>query len=797
MPSQGPTTHTPPAPAWPTVADDAPVLFLLDASSALERRRLVQWIEETRPAGRAPEHDSWTQIPPSRRRRASTHPPAELEAALATQDDPLLVPLRIAWLPGLKDGERQVRLTDVLSFGDPRDPGPLRQRWVAMRFKDRVRVVQGEPAHARELRERWADACRTDTGATTGLAEFVSAQAQLALERSERRLRGNRYKVPRLVGEQILSSPAFRGGLSRIAQQTGRSEADVSREAGRILKEIKATHSPFVIDIASHLIKWMYTQGYAESLEYDREQLAGIASLAQRNPVVFLPTHKSNLDHLVLQFMLHENGLPPNHTAGGINMNFFPVGPIVRRSGVFFIRRTFKDNELYKHVLGSYIDYLVEKRFSLEWYIEGGRSRSGKLLPPRFGLLAYVVDAYRRGKSDDVHLIPISVAYDQIQDLGSYVNEQLGKQKEKESLGWFIGVIRGLRKRYGKVHIRFGEPMSLRAALGPPDPSSLPDPDERNVELQKLAFEVSVRINRATPITPTAMLTMVLLGAGDRASTLEEIRVRMRNSLTYAEERKLPVSADFHDLETDAGVLRTLDELIENDVVSRYDGGPDAVYRIGPDQQLAAAYYRNTIVHYFVNEAIVELAVLRAAEMETDDPVESFWDEAFRLRDLLKFEFFFAEKDIFRAELRAEIERISRTWEDDLREGNARQLTVQLRPYMAHRALRPFLEAYQVVADRLQICDPDKPFNEPIFVPGCLGLGSQYLLQGHIHSASSISKALFETALKLARNRGLLEGSGEELAARRHAFSEEIHDVLRRVDAIEALAASRRAGLIA
>ena len=548
MPSQVPSTHAPPAPAWPDVADDAPILFLLDASSAFERRRLVAWIDENRPAGRAPEHDACVDIPPSRR-RSGGKPSAELEAALATDEDPLCVPLRIAWLPGMKDGERRVRLADLLTFGDPRDPGALRQRWIAMRFAERVRVVQGKPARARELRDRWTNACRTDAGATTGLAEFVASQAKLALERSERRLRGNRYKVPKLVNEQILSSPAFRGGLVRIAHQTGRTEADVAREAARILKEIAATHSPFVIDIAAHLIKLLYTQGYAESIEYDREQLSGIASLAQRNPVVFLPTHKSNLDHLVLQSMLHENGLPPNHTAGGINMNFFPVGPIVRRSGVFFIRRSFKDDALYKHVLGSYIDYLVEKRFSLEWYIEGGRSRSGKLLPPRFGLLAYVVDAYRRGKSDDVHLIPISVAYDQIQDVGSYVAEQQGKAKEKEGFGWFLGFIRGLRRRYGKVHIRFGEPLSLRAALGPPDPESPPDPDEQGLDLQKLAFEVSVRINRVTPLTPTSMVTLALLGSGDRALTLDEIERALANLVTYVRRRKLPVTEEI-DLDT-------------------------------------------------------------------------------------------------------------------------------------------------------------------------------------------------------------------------------------------------------
>ena len=170
-------------------------------------------------------------------------------------------------------------------------------------------------------------------------------------------------------------------------------------------------------------------------------------------------------------------------------MNFFPLGPLVRRSGVFFIRRSFKDNEVYKFVLRKYIDYLIEKRFSLEWYIEGGRSRSGKLLPPRFGLLAYVVDAYRRGKSDDVLLLPVSIAYDQISDVGDYAAEQRGAAKERESFGWFLRVIRRLGNQYGDVHLRFGEPISLQKALGPPDPAAEPHPDEESLALQKLAFE--------------------------------------------------------------------------------------------------------------------------------------------------------------------------------------------------------------------------------------------------------------------------------------------------------------------
>ena len=231
--------------------------------------------------------------------------------------------------------------------------------------------------------------------------------------------------------------------------------------------------------------------------------------------MVFLPTHKSNLDHAILQFMLYDNGSPPNHTAGGINMNFFPVGPLFRRTGVFFIRRSFKDNPVYKFVLRQYVDFLVEKRFSLEWYIEGGRSRSGKLLPPRFGMLAYVVDAWRRGRADDVLLVPVSIAYDQISDVGDYSHEARGGAKQKEGLGWFVHLLRSLKRRYGNIHVRFGEPVSLRGDARPARmPSASNDSDEKNLPVQKLAFEVCHRINGVTPITPNAAICLALLGAG-------------------------------------------------------------------------------------------------------------------------------------------------------------------------------------------------------------------------------------------------------------------------------------------
>jgi glycerol-3-phosphate O-acyltransferase len=782
-------------PAWPHL-EGRRVVFLVDACSELEARLLQAWIERNRPESVAAGDYETIRIPPTRRRRSRASL-SRLDDCLASAQDVMLAPLRVAWLPRKRGGERAVRMVDLLRLGDPRDPGPLRQSWLLRAQRDRCRIVAGEPAPMSELRERWQRASGSDPSQTTGLAEFVARQASLALERGERRLRGNRYKVPRLVHQDILGQPSFRGGITQLSQELGRRRRDVENDASRYLREIAATHSPFVIDLAANLIRGLYTLGYGEALHYDRKELRRVKSLSERYPVVFLPSHKSNLDHLVLQYALHEQGHAPNHTAGGINMNFFPVGPIVRRSGVFFIRRSFKDNPVYKFVLHAYIDFLIEKRFSLEWYIEGGRSRSGKLLPPRFGLLAYVVDAFRRGKTDDVMLIPTSIAYDQIQDVGSYAAEQQGLPKQKESFGWFLGVVRRLHRRYGDIHMRFGEPVALSKVLGRAEPGAEPSDDIESLAVQKLAFEVAARINRVTPITPASLVTLSLLGVGDQALTMDEIRASLDRLVGYVRQRELPHTLELDQLDDEAAVKRALDALADNDVVSRFSEGPEDIYRIGPDEQIEAAYYANTVIHFFVNPAIAELALLRAAEHD-GDRVESFWDGVMRLRDLLKFEFFFSEKDIFRGEIAQELALVDGGFERILREGpdSIQDLLRSFRPFHSHRVLRPFFAAYGLVMDHMEQLDPDEPIDHARCVDRCMRLGKQYLLQRRIHSAASVSQVLIQTALQLAENQDLLVAGAPELRERRREFAEEIRDVLRRIDAVDALAAARRARLI-
>ena len=150
----------------------------------------------------------------------------------------------------------------------------------------------------------------------------------------------------------------------------------------------------------------------------------------ERHPGILLWSHRSNLDNLVLTAAMQEKGLPPAHIFAGINMAFGPMGAILRRAGVIFIRRSTSDDPLYKYVLKEYVGYVLEKRFNLSWSIEGTRSRTGKMLPPRLGLLSYAADAYLQGRVDDIVLLPVSITFDQLHEIAEYADYARGGAEE-------------------------------------------------------------------------------------------------------------------------------------------------------------------------------------------------------------------------------------------------------------------------------------------------------------------------------------------------------------------------------
>lgn len=764
-------SHT--GPAWPANGS-GPLVFLASTAGPVEREMLEEWIEASAPGG----HDGHELIDLAR---------PELEARLERGDDPVLAPLSVAWLPRERHGVRQARMADLLSLRNPRRPTVPGQRRIRRSSPDRGRVVLGEPASLDDLRRR-----REQSGGSS-LAEFVRRQATLALERAERAVIGMQYKVPRLVYEEITDSARFRDGIEELAERLELSPEEAERRAQEALHQLVASQSRRAIDL------WGEVGGYfarAYNVEVDDSRMEELLRLGRRHTLVFLPSHRSYLDPLVLRPVLLEHGLPPNHVLGGLNVSFWPIGPLTKRSGYVFIRRSFSDDEVYKWTLREYFGYLVRKRFNLEWYIEGGRSRTGKLRPPRYGLLNYLAEAFEEWSADaerrsagqssidrapDVYLVPVSIAYDQLHEVDAMADEARGAtEKRKEDLPWLIGYVRAQGSRRGSVHVSFGEPLSLR--------ESLASTDDHRLAVQKTAFEVSHRVNAVTPITASALVTLPLLGVEDRALTVGEIRSVLDPLLKYVRARGLPTAFELR-LDTEAGIMRALAPLCSSGVVSCYEGGTEPVYSIGAERHLVAAFYRNNAIHFFVERAIAELLAITAAEKGFDDPVADGRRESEALRDLLKFEFFFGEREQFRAALRAELELIDENWDAGPTDPDqVADVLAAARPRLAHRVLQPFLEAYLVTAERLAERPPHLAVDEDAFVAECLDIARQQRLRQRLASTESVSSELISTALKLARNRELLDPGGPELRTRREEFAAEIRTWVGRVRRVHDLA---------
>ncbi len=745
-----------------SVADEPTVVILADAQTDTERALISGWAATHHPAATV---------------MVSGDP--ALGERLRAADDPLVLPVRVTWLPRERDGGRQARAADLLALTNPHRPWAPLQARIARREPDRARVTAGEGARASELRTRF----RRLSGAQSddAFTAFVQREATVTVERSERALVGDRYKVPRLVAEQITASARFGTEVAKLADRLGRPAEDVMQDAEACLRELVAVQSRLAIDAFRLVMSPLHARAW--DVEVDVASLERLRELNRKHALVFLPSHRSYSDPLVLADVLAEHDFPRNHTLAGGNMSFWPIGPLGKRAGLVFIRRTFGDDAVYKLAVREYFGYLVAKRFNIEWYLEGGRTRTGKLRPPRFGLLRYLVRALEDDRAEDVILVPVSIVYDQLSEVGAMAEEQVGATKQGEGLRWLADYVRAQRHTIGGAQVRFGDAFSLRHAL-----------DEAGADglaLEKVAFRVLDGINRATPITSTSLVTFALLGSRDRAFTLEQVARVVAPLLDIVEERDIP--GPVQSLRREHGLRNTLGQLQSAGVVQCYDGGTEAVWSIVPGRHHVAAFYRNGVLHHFVNRAIVELAMLKlAGSGAQEDPVETAWEDALAIRDLLKFEFFFADKATFRAELGAELDRFAADWRERAQTPDQIAAVFDATPtFVAHRALRSFLDAQLVVATQLAARNPRQGFEKAAFLEECLGVGRQLLLQGRLHGPESVSQELYAAALQLAANRDIADPGRDEVRVAREAFLAEVQEVLDRVAHIGRLDAER------
>ncbi|MBO0864445.1 MAG: glycerol-3-phosphate 1-O-acyltransferase, partial [Mycobacterium sp.] len=596
-------------------------LVLASVSSSVESELVADWLEKQR------ERHPDTNIEVLRLPPRNTPPAAlaQLVEQLELDEDRSIVPVRVFWLP--RAGASALSQVAALLPGrDPYHPSERQQRHIVQSEPSRVRVVAGEPAKVSELRQQWRDLTVGDS--PRDFAHFVTRRALLAMERAEYRILGPQYKSPRLVKPEILASARFRAGLDQIPGATVEA-------AGKMLDELATGWSRVSVDLVSVLGR-LLSRGFDPEIDYDEYQVAAMRVALETHPAVLLFSHRSYIDGAVLPVAMQENRLPPVHVFAGVNLAFGVMGPLMRRSGVIFIRRNIGKDPLYKYVLKEYVGYVVEKRFNLSWSIEGTRSRTGKMLPPKLGLMSYVADAYLDGRSDDILLQGVSISFDQLHETAEYAAYARGAEKKAEGFGWLYNFIKAQGERnYGKIYVRFPEAVSMRQHLGPPHGPIAADPDAKRLALQKMSFEVAWRILQSTPVNATGLVSALLLTAHGVALTLGQLHRTLQDSLDYLERKQTPVTTSALRLRTPEGVRAAVDALSNGHPVTRVDGGREPVWRIAPQHEHAAAFYRNSVIHAFLETSIVELALAHAGHAD-GDRVEAFWAQAMRLRDLLK-----------------------------------------------------------------------------------------------------------------------------------------------------------------
>ncbi|HYO85273.1 MAG TPA: lysophospholipid acyltransferase [Dermatophilaceae bacterium] len=591
--------------------------------------------------------------------------------------------------------------------------------------------------------------------------------------------------------DTLPADPSLVESLNAYAAEHGLSGDRVRDEVATYLAEMTASHSGRAMRSWNRFGSWLM-RGY--DVLVDEDEILRLRRLDREHPLALVFSHRSYLDGWVLPHVLEVRRFSPTFTFGGANLDLPVIGSLVRQTGVIFIRRETKDLPLYRLALRNYIAALVRRRSNVAWSIEGGRTRTGKLRPPAHGILRYLAAAAEASTGPDVAVVPVSIVYDQLHEVAGMTAEARGRTKRPEDLSWLVAFARSQRTRLGRAYVSVGSPLFLRERMT----QLRAEGCDTAQAVERVALDVSHRINRATPVTVTAIVSLALLGA-DRALSFDRVLDTVAPLARYITARGWPVAgaASLTDRST---IRRALQELTASGVLTCFDAGTEPVWVIAPEQHLVAAFYRNTTIHILVGRAIGELALLAADGASDDAQARSIaWDEALRLRDLLKFEFFFPSRRDFRDELLAELALLWPGETPDLSGRSGRALLAQARPHLAHLVLRPFLDAYLVVADRLAAAG-DAPVDADWLLDEALNVGRQWELERRIASAESVSLELFGTALRVAEHRGLISaepaGEGADpasgLALRRQAFADEIRQAVTRLQVIAWLA--RQAG---
>ena len=469
---------------------------------------------------------------------------------------------------------------------------------------------------------------------------------QIFLYREERLVWGPTLRSKRQVREMVLDSDEVQELMRTLAAERKVPIEKVAKEARGYFDEIAANFHGYYFAIIAFFFHRIWYRMFSG---LDVRGLDRVIERVKQHPIVLVPCHRSHFDYLILSYIFHENALSPPHVAAGINMAFWPMGAFFRGAGAYFIRRTFEGNPLYKTVFRKYLEYLIREGYTQEFFIEGGRSRTGKILTPKLGMLSAIVNVFVDGVRRDLYLVPVSIHYGRIVEEEAYKQELLGGQKERESFGALLKARSVLRQKYGTVYVTFAEPISLDAALGERRErfqQAIADPaveGEKRHFIQKLGFRILREVNDVAVAGATSVSSTVLLAAPEAAIRYGEFVAAARAFTELLLHKGVTLTASLQrNIENFYESLNFLQngKLIE--WMKDRDG--DIIYAPA-EKRMILDFYKNNSIHFFLIPSLVAHALRR------DVPRAELREMVWWWLDLFRWEFALPEREAVAAEI--------------------------------------------------------------------------------------------------------------------------------------------------
>ncbi len=407
----------------------------------------------------------------------------------------------------------------------------------------------------------------------------------------------------------------MQSAIERTAAETGKPIATIKKEAAGYVGEITSDYSHSVVRFFDHFLTWLWTRLYdgVEVRHFER-----VRALAPDHQIVYVPCHRSHIDYLLLSYVIYKRGLRVPLVAAGENLNIPIIGEILRSGGAFFMRRSFKGNALYSTVFKEYVHTLMQRAVPIEYFIEGGRSRSGRLLPPKLGMLAMTVSSYLREPAKPVVFIPTYISYERIMEGATYVGELKGKPKESENLLALMKTAKKIERIFGTVHLSFGEPLHLshfmeKFSVNAQDDSSQ-NTEKTHAMIQNIGVKIMQNINKSAVVNPVSLLALVLLSTPKSAigesQCLEQIALYQRIALN------LPYDKDT--FVTDMTPSDILAYGLQLKLIEKTPHVLGDMIKVADKQAPLLSYFKNNIVHVFILASFITSLVQRNGRIARD-----------------------------------------------------------------------------------------------------------------------------------------------------------------------------------